>query len=386
MLRGASSNQSNLSGGTLGASGSAPGMPKPAVDSDLVSMFDSSAGYSYDSTVASSEMFEPISNGDTTSSSVCQWSIGAQSTQGLYYDLSKSFVEVHFSGGSPSTTRSNVQPYLRSALFFDRQTVRLNGVTIENQGDDCFSALAQISLQEPFLPIENVSQTQEFTNIPKEHSEMGYGSVNTFIGQPYLALPHDATNGQPIRHINIDNRAGDCITKVPLYNPIFNRHAKGLIPASYNFELELSKKGGASFPFTLRQVSANGGSMDAVYSPNIAAVKLHMCRVQLTSAGSSMMQRLYAETGRLVIPVLRCQHVSQYIPTGSTSVQALSVSARMPQAIMVCFTQAISAVATSKDSWLFQSIAGNESGGAKFPISSLKVNLTFVDSMCCINC
>lgn len=46
MLRGASANQSNLSGGTLGgSSNSAPGMPKPAVDSDLVSMFDSSAGY-----------------------------------------------------------------------------------------------------------------------------------------------------------------------------------------------------------------------------------------------------------------------------------------------------------------------------------------------------
>lgn len=127
--------------------------------------------------------------------------------------------------------------------------------------------------------------------------------------------------------------------------------------------------------------------MDAVYAPNIAAVKLHMCRVQLTSAGSSMMQRLYAETGRLVIPVLRCQHVSQFIPSGSTSVQALSVSARMPQAIMVCFTQSSAADATTKDSWLFQSVSGSELGvAAKFPISSLKVNLTFVDSICCINC
>lgn len=74
--------------------------------------------------------------------------------------------------------------------------------------------IVQISLQEPYLPIENVTHQDQYINIDERHTNSGYGSVHTVFGNPYLALPHDPLFGQPIRHINIDNKAGDCITKV----------------------------------------------------------------------------------------------------------------------------------------------------------------------------
>lgn len=302
------------------------------LDSRLLSGF-AATSYAHNSCVAKEEWTELTAVSNAATGAVVQWSLPASTARGQMLDLSASYIQLDYAAGTAGTT-SFWQKYLTSSHFFDRISVTYGGVACNNQtqGLEHLNSATMVALTEPYSPLSSWWANYNENDLGTKQFESGIISPPATRSR---ALNNTAMfNGY--RQQVQTNQAGAGSFRARVYNPLFSESQKTLLPCTLPLEVEVSKWGGAAFPFAVLQTGPTGGVQPPQYVPGVVTPRLFVRRVTLSSLGESLFASLLAETKLLHVPVTRNIATRFNIAAGSSAANFLVVQKR-PRTMCVWF-------------------------------------------------
>ena len=132
MLRGGAVLHDQSTDPAAGMPASASGGPSARKDSRLLSAFNTRP-FIYNEDVASSSTQEILAQSNPLTNNVCSFVIPGQGSPGVFWDLSKTTLEIAFADTGSAKAESFFCKYLTSSLFFDKLSMQLNGVEISDE-------------------------------------------------------------------------------------------------------------------------------------------------------------------------------------------------------------------------------------------------------------
>lgn len=329
---------------------SANQLSTPGVDSRLVKGFSSQ--FNYNSSIARSETIELLPQSNPLLNQTVTWVQPSSNSTGVFYDLSKSFVQVNFTNADPAGASHQVgfQKYFASNLLFSNCSVTLNGVRVDNEavGNEHFSQATLQSLMEPY------DSGTDSNFLGHEHTVAANGDVGTDISngaavkmssrnynQGLLSVPpmfgYLGTRGGNPRQRWVDQCQDNSSSFIAQqYHPLFNSQQDTLIPATYDLALTLTKR---DVDFASACMQTDSGDTVASYTPTCTGIHFYIKRVVLSVAGlDSYTKMLNASAGLIRIDCPRTVCTQYQLASGSSSIQISQLSSRKPRSIAIWFT------------------------------------------------
>ena len=153
MLRGGAVLHDQSTDPAAGMPASASGGPGARKDSRLLGGFNTRP-FIYNEDIASSSTEEVLAQSNPLTNNVCSFVIPGQGSPGVFWDLSKTTLEIAFSDTGSALAESFFCKYMTSTLFFDKLSLSLNGVEISDEasGNLDVSDVTKIMLGQPYCP------------------------------------------------------------------------------------------------------------------------------------------------------------------------------------------------------------------------------------------
>ena len=345
-----------------GMPASASGGPGARKDSRLLGGFNTRP-FIYNEDIASSSTEEVLAQSNPLTNNVCSFVIPGQNSPGVFWDLSKTTLEIAFSDSNSVVAESFFCKYLTSCLFFDKLSLSLNGVEISDEasGNLDISDATKIMLGQTYCPYpygggykqNAVTSVQTPANAALTITNSSFAlplnglfecELADTIYQSGVGSIPAITEGQLIndgrsvgRYMKIVKRCqgGKGVYKLMPQHPLWNADNGVLLPAVFNTKLELSKSRGSNlFEYATTHAAGDVTAGFPAFSPTIESIRLFAKRIVTSEAGLRTYRSMLNSVGVLVCPVIRNVVTTHQLQTGATSI-SLSQQGRRPRAVVI---------------------------------------------------
>ena len=203
MLRGGAVLHDQSTDPAAGMPASASGGPGARLDSRLLGGFNTRP-FIFNESVSSSSTEEVLAQSNPLTNNVCSFVIPGQNSPGVFWDLSKTTLEIAFSDPGSAAAESFFCKYMTSTLFFDKLSMQINGVAVTAPAPIAANNRREVSAgYYGYLP--EVGGDRYAIPLNEEHAvrdhhyfAMGDNSANSFDSRGWGEVPEGDVVGQPL--------------------------------------------------------------------------------------------------------------------------------------------------------------------------------------------